>query len=156
LDLSDVEYIGQTGARSVGSASKTPASDDVRRSVAASSWKAATLLADHVAAEPNGVVAATLRDRFGIQVEGLTTAAADVLGIGHDPDERRIVVTARTPDGGVAFVQMRATDPGATLRWKGLRNPTGSRWDAAGFIGRVAKDRTVVVVEGPSDALTVA
>src|SRR5690606_13773055 len=47
-------------------------------------------------------------------------------------------------------------DPAASVRWRGLRNSTGTGWDAAGFIGGVAKDRLVVVVEGPSDALTVA
>jgi putative DNA primase/helicase len=61
-----------------------------------------------------------------------------------------------TVDNAVAYVQGRATDPDEGLRWIGLPNPDRARWDAAGFVGHVDGSRPVLIVEGPSDGLTVA
>lgn len=97
---------------------------------------------------------ALLRDRFGLDIEGLAVDALHALGLGAD--DGRLMVVAHAVDGQPAFAQGRATDSGNPLRWKGHPNPADGRWDAAGFVGKVDGARPVIVCEGPSDALTVA
>jgi len=131
---------------------KTPANDSARGMVAAQAYGwAATLTAIAPYGDP---VCDLLRDRFGIDPANLTVADAEALGIGYE--DGRLMVVARTADGRVAFVQGRAVDPTDPVRWKGLANPSGGHWDAAGFVGKVTGDRAVIVCEGPSDALCVA
>ena len=131
---------------------KTPANDAARGMVAAQAYGwAATLAAIAPYGDP---VCDLLRDRFGIDPGNLTVADAEALGIGYE--DGRLMVVARTADGHVAFVQGRAVDPTDPVRWKGLANPSGGHWDAAGFVGKVTGDRAVIVCEGPSDALCVA
>lgn len=126
-----------------------PVDDNARGLIAAQAYGwGATLTAIAPYGDPVGDL---LRDRFGIDPETLDAGA---MGLGYE--DGRLMVVARTADGRVAFVQGRAVDPADPVRWKGLPNPSGGRWDAAGFVGRVQGERAVIVAEGPSDALCVA
>jgi putative DNA primase/helicase len=151
-DLVKVSHIGQSTRRKASA----PAPVAARVNAATGAYRAARALAEHLVEEPKGRVAAMLRDRFSIDPTTVTATVADALGIGLDPESLRLTVTARRADGAVAFVQGRASDPKDSLRWIGLPNPEGGRWDAAGFIGTVDRSRPVLIVEGPSDGLTVA
>lgn len=152
-DLCDVSYIGQSSRRT---ASKTPAPDAARVTAAGGAYRAARALAEHLVEEPESRVAATLADRFGVDPARLDSVAADALGLGLDYSSMRLTVTTRTADHAVAFVQGRSTDPADSVRWIGLPNPEGGRWDGAGFVGRFDGYRPVLIVEGPSDGLTAA
>lgn len=155
-DLSDVSYIGQSVRSMTGAARKAPATGDARALIGATAYRYASALADHVVAEPDGPVAALLASRYGVDVSGLNTDAADALGVGLN-DDGWISIAARAVSGEVAFVQYRNPDPLAEIRWSMAANPDDrTRWDAAGFVGRRHPDRTVIVTEGMSDGLTVA
>jgi putative DNA primase/helicase len=154
-DLFNVSYIGQS-VRSARAGGKAPAADEVRRTTAAKLYVAARDLSDHLDDEPLGKIATVLKGRYGIEPTRVNSEFADGLGLGLD-DDGWLTIAARTGTESVAFVQARNPDPDAEMHWTGLKNPDdGTRWDAAGFIGRRHKNAPVIVTEGMSDALTVA
>ena len=151
-----MEGIDEIGTDRISKAAKAAAPETARLTALGNAYLAAKTLAEHVELNPRGPVGTMLSDRFGIDPAVVDADYAFDLGIGLDPESARLTVMARTAGGGAAFVQGRATNPGASVRWIGLRNPESGRWDAAGTVGRVTGKRTVLLTEGLSDALTAA
>lgn len=145
-DVHDVERIGNTKR----AAADVPLTIAARASLMQSAFAYGRALAALPAEHP---ARAYVAKRFG----PLTNAQLQALGLGYDADADRVTFLATNADGGAAYMQKRSLDPNERLRWLGTKNPEdGSRWAAAGFIGHVTGDRTVIITEGPSDGVTVA
>lgn len=165
-DLFDVSYIGQV-MRGTSPRQRKPMEADPRRAANAAAFKHArdlqALDADHWAR-------AYVLDRFGIDAGETTVAELHDLGIGYSADRARVAFALRTTDGRYAFGQYRrhpdATDETAPGKYisdhradhRGDDVPDdGAAWDAVGIAGQLDKSRRdVVIVEGVSDALTLA
>lgn len=153
-DYVDVTHVG-TSTRSTRK-ERTPAALAPRQRLAGQAYAEALALADALSADAAHPAADVLRFKYGIDPASVSVTESDRLGIGLHDDEA-LSVTARTGDGRVAFTQWRALAPDAASRFGSPSNPDdGSSWDSCGFIGARHPDAPVIIVEGISDALTVA
>ncbi|MBB5934587.1 phage/plasmid primase, P4 family [Streptomyces zagrosensis] len=116
------------------------------------------------ASECAGKARAYLTDRFGLDVE---TAAE--LGIGVDPGDQaedfpylsrqyrahlRVTVPLYGWDGAARGLQGRDLSGDCPARWLSLVNPRKHRWSPYGVFRGAGGYGTVLVCEGPGDALT--
>lgn len=93
---------------------------------------------------------ALVETRFGLSE---TERRAHGLGSTFYAGTKRLMIPFRDFDGEMHGGQGRALDPSAEVRWASLQNVPGFVWERWGFFPGPETD-TVVVTEGPSDALT--
>lgn len=155
LDLAGLTELDKVDT-STASATKRPVADATRIAATTEAAHDANRLFQHVTAEPEGAVAAFIREKFGVSVDDLRAKTCTAVGLGLSDldDELWLTVTAMKERGGVAWRQRRNIAGGG---WLSAPNPTDEeQWDAVGRVGTPRPGATVLFVEGASDAVTVA
>ena len=149
-EMANVSYIGQT-LRTKGSGAREPVTAQARATAEARAFREAMDLSK----AEDGAAVKTARS-FGLTETQISDAFE--YGVGSSgPDV--LTVTARTPDGRVAWTQWRDFGPDADpeKRWISDPREDGERsWDTWGYVGPRHPEATVIVTEGASDAVVVA